>query len=326
MIGTGDLLQSQGYSCTVKTFKSLQQELDRSRGTEKLQKEFEEKLSSTANLSLDGARVLYFPNLGYDLPTIPWQAERERLSPNELKDGLKSLGAEVQIIERVTLESLEQQISQSEKQVLKIFARNPNAKFIFYGRSMGGLIAREVLKRNPEIHSQVQGFLLGGATPYGSVIADYKSRADVFHEVYKQSQSLFSNLIATAAAVRDSHLLRVLKASSRRLNLEQMSHTQFKPETETFSFPVVNLIFLPDTLESFFKNSPRSKSVDFVLLHMTMYGPTEGSAPLAHAVVESQKSATVFISKHNHLAFWEMSKDEALKLTSSALSLMRSVK
>jgi hypothetical protein len=316
------LLHSRGFHCTVKVFKDVHQSLNQARRTAHLQQNLTDKLATNQKADLTGMKVLYFPNLGYDLPTLPWEAERELLSPDELAQGLKSLGATVHVIDRVTVEPVQQQITQSEKMVLQILNMNPKTKFVFYGRSMGGLIAREILQRNPGIHKQVQGLLLGGATPYGSVIADYKSRADVFHEIYKQSQNLISSLVATSVAIFDSRLLRVLGASSRRLNLEQMSHRKFQPSIQNFAFPVINLVFLPDSLEEFFKKSPRSQNVDFVFLQMAMYGPTEGSAPIAHAIVESKQSSSIFLPQYNHLAFWEMSEAEALKLTSSALSLL----
>src|SRR5690606_38509009 len=73
------------------------------------------------------------------------------------------------------------------------------------------------------------------------------------------------------------------------------------------SMKVYNLVFLAPGYER------ATQGVDPVYTHMLSFGPTEGSAPLAGAAVDTTKSARVLYDL-DHLAFWKLSPREGLAL------------
>lgn len=180
---------------------------------------------------------------------------------------------------------------------------------------MGGMVLRELLERNANVRSYFTGAILMGATPWGSVIADFKSRSDLFDDNYLQREEVSeigASEIAKLHFLIPDHMAQLHASALRRNNIASMSHLNFKPRVFSEAFPVLNVIQLPDSLANYFQYSQEAKQVDPTFLLMSMYGPTEGSAPLAHAAWDTQKSARVFVSQFNHLGFWSLTPDQGV--------------
>jgi hypothetical protein len=373
------LLHHQGYDCVAKTYDEMSQDLNDQNNLGFAQDAFADKLEKLKNPSelsynffknklnqvlTKDHMIILFPNLGYDIPS---DLPREKLTMTEWKkknfyspsikqrfqDGyqeekkhVEPYGIRFETIERVTVESAEAQIADSEKKFIGVLhrelAKNPKTKFIIMGRSMGALVAREILQRNettkinnktlPEL---IETVIFMGGTPYGSVIADYKTRFDSHDENFQQLTSLKASIARLFLDLKsfftgvESHFERLIEAGRVRDNIKTMSFRNFnskKIELGTKSpYKVVNLIYLRPKIKGYFANSKLSEYTDPVFLHWTMYGPTEGSSPLSHAAWDTSKSVRIFLKSHNHLAGWNLTAEENINLLVKTLELSHEI-
>lgn len=354
-------LHLKGYDCAVKQFYAFSQSMNAS---SKAQETFENQLlgmgknssqrlkdfaQSKENFVSPNHVILFYPPLGYDLPS---KRPREQLTvekwkkPNfespSLKERFeKELGIKFELIERDTLENINShQIPKSMRRTIQLVEHHVNAnasvKFIVIGRSMGAYVAREVLEKlkdhkigNRRFSELVDSVLLIGGTPWGSVIADYKSRVDQHDEIFSKSKYGINSLVYGALKlfsfidIKDGRLKKIVETSRVRKNIESMSHRNFDAQQildgAKSDYKVLNVIFLKPEIKKYFENSPHTKEVDLVFLQWAMYGPTEGSAPLSHSSWDTQNSKRVFVKSHNHLGFWNLTPDEGLDLIVSAI-------
>lgn len=326
------LLLEKGYDCTAAAFSGLNASLNSERNYKAIQTNFAKNIQDFSKKPfaeiaplLKGRTILYFPHLGYDIPHPPWVKSGEQLRPNEAKKAFEKMGARVYVIERVTTSHRDIQIEDSWRHVQKILEieakkqKTANPKFLVFARSMGGMIAREVMMRHPELEKNVSTAILIGTTPWGSAIADYKFRADLFDDTFLRLNSAFFKALGTVGGVINKKLGRFQKESGRRVNFWSMSHFSFTPTLTDLNIPVLNVTALPASIRNYYNGSVKTPPVDLTFTHMAMYGPTEGSAPLAHAAWDTHRSARVVDGRLNHLAYWELSDQEGLSLWAASI-------
>lgn len=320
-----------GYICTVQTYKNISQEMNVAAGKETAQASFNELGSLTlpqlktlfkqefaAELADDSLKIAFIPQLSYEngmlsglFPYRLFSRETERTGYTFLQKEFRRLGADVKIIYRNSLAPLEEQVRETEAGLAEL-----DGPHLVISRSMGSRVMNEVKKR-AELGiasgtASVAAWYNVGGTPNGSVIADYKSRPDVFYRgVFPgvaDTLKLPVGLIAKDPRVVD-HLPLTIFAALDRANLPTMAHHErLNPAGDAASsMKVYNLIFLSPGYER------ATQNVDPVYTHMLSYGPTEGSAPLAGAAVDTTASARVFYDL-DHLAFWKLTPQEGLAM------------
>ncbi len=320
-----------GYLCTVKTYKDISQARNQSVGTAHNQAEFD----NLANMSLDQLKrvfrqefaqqisartmkIAFIPQLSYEngMLTGLWpyrwfMKQTEKTSYTFLQSELSRLGARVEIIYRNSMASLESQVQETEAGLARL-----NGPHLVISRSMGSRVMNEIRKREEQGLTNVSANIASsyniGGTPNGSVIADYKSRPDLFYRgVFPQVSETLNlpvGLIAMDPRVVD-HLGNTIYAALDRANLASMAHfSQLNaPGDANNTMKVYNLIFLSPGYQR------ATSGVDPVYTHMLSYGPTEGSAPLATAAVDTANSARVFYDL-DHLAYWKLTPQQGLAL------------
>lgn len=371
-------LHQDGYNCTARLYFEVSDKMNQSKNLASAQSIFEKSLQNIPSSTIETLpaevrtgdtyirnysfsvsvgqlkAIIFFPPLGYDLPVekpdtdgprelltmTEWHAKKSNIHYPSLSTRFMHLGIPLEVIHRVTLENVEDQIQSSQasfllnvEKYIKSKEFGPNTRFIVVGRSMGGYIAREVLARSKNIRLSngktvqqvVDVAVLIGATPFGSVIAHYKSRSDVYDDTYTKLgiPDYLHGLALFFLDIIKHKDKDTLKASLSSENVGSMSHTKhsvndIKKSTEE-PYKVLNVIMLKPTLEGYYNNAPNSEWVDPAFMFMSMFGPTEGSAPLTHASWDTSNSARVFVKTHNHLAFWELEPKEAMNVLMSSI-------
>lgn len=340
-----------GYTCTVQLYQRLS--VMKGLTSESEQALYENTLVSLKNKNLKEKKyaselikefkesvMVYVPQLGYELPPedigqalksllgLPPDPSfrNEQLAYQELKSFFRSQGIPFYVLKRISLDPMEKQVLDSANHLKTIlfkeqlpFKKHPK-KIIFLARSMGGLVTRLLLKTYPELQKFTKGVLMIGTTPYGSVIAEHKSRGDIHFLTVarkildKQPNKLISQFVPT------------LKASLLRPSLESMSSEKYQPQRdndEGLDYPVVNVIFLRKEANTYFETlGPKVPEVDLTFFNMLAYGPSEGSSPLTHASWDTPNSVRIFDFRLNHLGFWGQSSNEGLKIYEAALSVL----
>jgi hypothetical protein len=320
-----------GYVCTVKTYKTMAQELNVQTGRENAQAGFDSLASQdlkdlkklfketfATELKDKRMKIAFIPQLSYEngmltglFPYSLFMDQTEKTSYVFLKRELSRLGVDVEIIYRNSLASLDAQVKETEEQLAKL-----NGPHLVISRSMGSRVMNEIKKRSElgigiPLDNVASWFNIGG-TPNGSVIAEYKTRPDTFYRgVFPQvagTLKLPVGLIAKDPRVVD-HLPDTIYSALDRSNLKTMAHHE---ELNALGDPssalkIYNLVFLAPGYER------ATSGVDPVYTHMLSYGPTEGSAPLVGAAVHSTQSARVFYDL-DHLAYWKLTPNEGLAL------------
>lgn len=320
-----------GYLCTVQTYKTMSQELNTVAGKEFAQAGFDELAQMTLpqlktlfksefadELAEDKLKIAFIPQLSYEngmlsgiFPYRLFLDQTEKTGYTFLQRELGRLGANVKVIYRNSLAPLEAQVRETEEGLAEL-----EGPHLVISRSMGSRVMNEVKKR-AELGiangtASVAAWYNVGGTPNGSVIADYKSRPDVFYRAVfptvADTLKLPVGLIAKDPRVVD-HLPATIYAALDRANLPTMAHHEhLNPAGNNASaMKVYNLIFLAPGYER------ATQNVDPVYTHMLSYGPTEGSAPLAGAAVDTMASARVFYDL-DHLAFWKLTPQEGLAM------------
>ncbi|OYZ19568.1 MAG: hypothetical protein B7Y39_11810 [Bdellovibrio sp. 28-41-41] len=337
------LLHILGYDCTVTWYQWRSQKLNQAQNSvsraqsESSQKIYAKNLKEIQSVPLraqkawlQGETFILIPQLGYDIPDKPWAVERERLQYSEMRLALQKLGARLIVIPRSTIAHRTAQIRETTVALKKFIEadkkhyeiNNRTQTYYFLSRSMGAMVLREVLEQTPSLHPYVKAALSVGGTPYGSVIAEFKSRADIFDEVFYKTSNLIKDFVSDplgsvylgAKLGLDPQTKAFSQAVKYRQNYKSMSHFEFQPHRQNhLPFPVVNLIFLPLSLKNYYNGSARIAEVDFTFMHMMMYGPTEGSSPLSHAAWDTTRSQRIFDHEFNHLAFWQWDESTALR-------------
>jgi hypothetical protein len=318
-----------GYVCTAKTYKDMSQAMNTAAGLETAQSGFDElgsltlpqlkklfKTEFATELADDKLKIAFIPQLSYEngmlaglFPYRLFLNQTEKTGYTFLQNELGRLGADVKVIYRNSLAPLEEQVRETEAGLAEL-----DGPHLVISRSMGSRVMNEVKKR-AELGlangtASVAAWYNVGGTPNGSVIADYKSRPDVFYRgvfpTVADTLKLPVGLIAKDPRVVD-HLPATIFAALDRANLPTMAHHEaLNPAGDTASaMKVYNLIFLSSGYER------ATQNVDPVYTHMLSYGPTEGSAPLAGAAVDTTASARVFYNL-DHLAFWKLTPQEGL--------------
>jgi len=362
-------LHQWGYTCSTSLYYKFSQKLNSQKGFGKAQEIFDAQIAGFESVNSSNIQnqfgkvrskltknhvVIFFPPLGYDIPsdrpreqlTVSEWKKRDFYSPSMkqrfesgfLQNGVKvpGVGVPFELIERVTVEDLEtQQIPQSELLFMaaleKHILANSHAKFIVIGRSMGGLIAREVLSRTKnsmvrgkKVSDLVENVIFIGATPYGSVIADYKSRVDQHDPTFRQMNSFQVDIAHTFLDLqsfflgKESHFERLIEAGRNSQNVQKMSFKNYSiskiSESAQSPFNVLNAIFLKKSTKNYFEKATKSQDADYVFMHWAMYGPTEGSSPLSHASWDTSNASRVFVKNYNHLAYWNLTPEAGLNL------------
>lgn len=317
-----ELLIKNGWTCVADNFTTLSQTLN-----EKMNfSDSQSRLFELQKLSLTDLKVLFkkmfsegkskklklafVPQLSYengDLnKTFPYNLftkPTELTSYNFLKREFKKLGVEVSVIQRNSLSSLEDQVKETREAILKL-----EGEHVVISRSMGSRVVREIVAdNNSEINNKIKSWLNVGGTPHGSVIARYKAFPDVFYKNVIPSLSgalkLPVRLISKDPRIA-SHLEDTLLSAMVRSNLMSMAPVEARQLSES-QIPVLNAIFIRNDFQR------ATSQVDPVWLHMLQYGPTEGSALLSGAAVDTSQSMRLILDS-DHLAFWKYSKEEAL--------------
>jgi hypothetical protein len=344
------LFIQQGYDCTISLYKKQVLRLNGKK--QRLQSVYESsvKESETYDLfnknqtkslkKLKDTIVVYLPNLGYDIPPAnindvlkyfigkPPKPEvrNEILAYQELKSFFNKNHVPFYVLKRTSLSSVDNQVNQTLKNLRSVIAKeglfNPYSKkkILVLTRSMGGLIARLTLKKDPSVNKYIKGVILIGSTPHGSVIADYKSRGDInfFTITTRVKANFLNNTLA--------NIIPVLKAGLYRADLETMSHTNFQPLFDTdplHNYPIINLIFLREHAANYFETlGKKVADVDLTFLNMLTYGPTEGSSPLTHAAWDTPNSVRIIDTRLNHLGFWTLNSNQGLQIYEAILNVL----
>ena len=323
-------LFEQGYDCTISRFKAASQNLNSEKGFGSAQAMFEAARLNVKQVphakmnakALAGLHVAVFPQLAYDSPTT-----LERLSYPKLKKDLEALGATLDVVNRVSASPAAQQIADSRAALEKIVAKYPNSKILVLTRSMGGMVAREVLERNPNLLARVSGVVEIGSTPFGSVIADYKARGDAFDQNFIERHDWKEEAAVAALGWLKPEFKALHDAALKRNNIATMSFRLFSPAASSqknLDLPVVNVIQLPDSLGHYF-GFKQSVMVDPAMLLMSIYGPTEGSSPMTHAAWDTKHSVRVFAPEFNHLGFWGLDPDLATDYIIASLQTAKKI-
>jgi|GEM_PF-6124533 len=318
-----------GYICTVQTYKNISLELNTVAGKENAQSSFDDlgaltlpelkklfKQEFAVELAEDKLKLAFIPQLSYEngmlaglFPYRLFLNQTENTGYTFLQKEFRRLGVDVKVIYRNSLAPLEEQVRETEAGLAEL-----EGQHLVISRSMGSRVMNEVKKR-AELGlangtASVAAWYNVGGTPNGSVIADYKSRPDVFYRgvfpTVADTLKLPVGLIAKDPRVVD-HLPSTIFSALDRANLPTMAHHEdLNPAGDvTSTMKVYNLIFLSSGYER------ATQGVDPVYTHMLSYGPTEGSAPLAGAAVDTTASARVFYNL-DHLAFWKLTPQEGL--------------
>jgi hypothetical protein len=327
-----EALSLTGYDCTARIFREIVQERNGVSGLSQVQTSFRQALtedSSSVKKALNGflknRAVILVPQLGYDLPDGPFVAGTEKLKISHIEAYLSGSGARFYVARRNTLAHLRAQVATTKEEIKSILQREAaiqktrDPKVLYLSRSMGALVLRLSLEEDPVIRRAAAGVLMMGATPWGSTVAEYKSRMDQFDEIFSLLTNPMTVIGGVIGGIFDPKLRIVIEAAKHRENVASMSYRGFEPKTSELSVPTMNVVLLPPNLKQYFNGSRKIPPVDETFFQMVMYGPTEGSAPLWGATWDTKRSATVVYDRLNHLAFWELDIEEALQLWGSAL-------
>lgn len=344
------LFIQQGYDCTIGLYKKQVQKINGKK--QRLQAVYESsvKESETYDLfnknqtkslkKLKDTVVVYLPNLGYDIPPAnindvlkyflgkpaKLEARNEILAYQDLKSFFNKNHVPFYVLKRTSLSSVDNQVNQTLKTLRSVISREglispySKKKILVLTRSMGGLIARLTLKKEPSINKYIKGVILIGSTPHGSVIADYKSRGDInfFTITTRVKANFLNNTLA--------NIIPVLKAGLYRTDLETMSHTKFQPifdKDPQHNYPIINLIFLREHAANYFETlGKKVEDVDLTFLNMLTYGPTEGSSPLTHAAWDTPNSVRILDTRLNHLGFWALNSNQGLQIYEAILNVL----
>lgn len=323
-------LFDQGYDCTVSRFKAASWQLNREKNFGWAQALFDSERTAIAKIphdklpatTLAGLHIAAFPQLAYDTP-----APLEKLTYKKLKKDIEALGGTLDVVERISASSAQKQIVDSANAFAKIAAKYPKAKLLVLTRSMGGMVAREVLERYPNLRARVSGVVEIGSTPFGSVIADYKARGDAFDQNYIDRNDWKEILAINTIGRTNSHFRDLHFEALKRSNIATMSFRHFDPSASAarnLDLPVINVIQLPDSLGTYFRFK-EPVNVDPAMMLMSMYGPIEGSSPLTHAAWDTSKSVRLFTADFNHLGFWGLSPDLAMDYTVAILKTAKRI-
>ncbi|MES2962569.1 MAG: hypothetical protein V4760_01680 [Bdellovibrionota bacterium] len=323
-------LFDQGYDCTISRFKGASWNLNAEKNFPWAQSLFESERAQIAKIphkqlgssTLKGLHIAVFPQLAYDAPT-----PLEKLTYKKLKKDIEKLGGTLDVVHRISSSSAQRQIADSANAFAKIAAKYPRSKLLVMTRSMGGMVAREVLERFPNLRARVSGVVEIGSTPFGSVIADYKARGDAFDGNYIERNdwkeiAAINTIGWVKPEFRELHF-----EALKRNNIASMSFRLYDPAASSrknLDLPVVNVIQLPDSLGTYFRYKETVK-VDPAMLLMSMYGPVEGSSPLTHSAWDTAKSVRLFTSDFNHLGFWGLAPDLATDYTIAILKTAKRI-
>lgn len=322
-------LLQHGYVCTVKEIKKRSQVVNERNNFQNAQAEFDAlKTMSLPELKkmfrsvwadeikAKTAKLALLPQLSYENgvvgSTFPYSLfldVNEKTNYSYLRAELGKLGMQATVIQRNSLASMEEQVAQTERGLARL--KSPH---IVLSRSMGAMVMNTIKARAESGMGQglqnVRSWIDMGGTPGGSVIADYKSRPDFFYEVVygdgMRASSYPLCLIALDPRIPD-HIADTAYKALDRGNLPTMTHWTRVPMDPASTLPVLNLVFLAPGFER------ATSGVDPVYTHMLMYGPTEGSSPLARAFVDTRNSARIFYDL-DHLAFWKLTPQEGFAL------------
>ncbi len=324
-------LLDHGYRCTVAEYRRQSDAINVRNGTTGTQDVFDsiERMtlpqlkalfrSEWADEIRSGkAKIAFVPQLSYEngmlssaFPYSLFLNQTERTGYDFLVRELRRLGVRSTFIERNSLADIESQVLETEEGLARL-----NGEHIIISRSMGSKVMN-LVKRRAEARGaavpNVRAWLGVGGTPHGSVIADYKSRADTFYRgvwpaVYKAVNLPLRAIGRIDPRVPD-HVAETAFAALERPNLATMSHELDSVEGDdpTSTLKTMTVVFLAPGFER------ATSEVDPVYTHMLTYGPTEGSSPLAGAAVDTRNSARLFYDM-DHLAFWKLTPQQGLAL------------
>lgn len=316
---------SSGWKCIADNYISLSQNLNSEQGMGDAQA----KLSDLNKLNLpelkrlfretfkngingEKLKIAFVPQLSWENgalnTTFPYSLltdSTELTSYRFLIKEFKKLGIPASIIERNSLDSLDNQVKETQEKISKL--KSPH---LFISRSMGSRVMRELVAMNDAaIDSKISAWFNVGGTPHGSVIAQAKSHPDNFY--YGLVPSVLEGLKMPVRFIsRDpripNHIEATLYSALIRKNLSTMSPIEPRHMTES-NVPVLNAIFVRT-------DHVRAKpTVDPVWMHMLQQGPTEGSAPIHGAAADTAKSMRLIMGS-DHLAFWQYTPQEALAI------------
>jgi hypothetical protein len=335
-----DYFLQNGYLCTASEFKRLSQLLNQEHGRPTAIADFEstDSMSEADLVALvqklyekemksGAARLVFIPHLGYEETQLevffpyayldPAQGELELYS--YYQNRLRKIGFQAEIAHRDSATNLNGQI---QKTITHILALPAGAKYIAISRSMGSMVMNGIKKLAEEKQDpravlamqRIDSWLGVGGTPRGSVIAEYKSRPDVYYATVFPKLAGFANLpfeLVNLDPRITSNLPETFREGLIRKNIPTMSFrntlTQPTAAEALSSFPILNVVFLTPSFHR------ATDHVDVVYTDMMMYGPTEGSTRLADAAVDAPNSARLFYPL-DHLAFWSLSKAEGFKV------------
>lgn len=326
-VGWHNYLLTNGYECASEDFKSRAIEMNQD---QLAQQKFEVAVASpSVEVNLRGLNIAYIPPLAYertDLRTkIPYKwffkDAGERLTVQDFKRRMESLGANVKVIHRLSTGPLERQIEQSLRQLKEFDEETKDSGgFVAVTRSMGAMVMTAIMLDHAAELPNLKKIVHVGGTTYGSVIAEYKSRFDHF---------LQATIKPNIGAVPLIEWIDIFDDLDPRIN----NHIDdffiagfFRGNTATMSFknplvqdrkqqiipvPIVNVILLPP------KEENRVISTDPVFQNMAAYGPTEGSGRFVDVISQGSSTTNLVYSDLGHLAFRNLTKDQAIHLYQS---------
>ncbi len=342
-----------GHNCVAKMYKSSSLKIGKSSFYQSaFDKELSKSLDDYNKNSLKGLRIVIIPSFVYEkryafrVPIIGKMvhgqqvdnkpSQKEKITMNQLCKRLKRFGVKsCKVIHRVTTQSLEKQAKDTWEGLEKEIKRD--RPFIILAQSAGSQVLNYILENysDADLLSLKDGGLKGifnvGGTPRGSSIPRFKMAPDHFigdelKRIFKDANgaSRFARfgagLLAFFAPNTSPKAMKrfweLLRNSLNLDNIEKLASTNpdtlFNPNVlDDLSFnssvPIYNLISLVDDLRDL------TPSTDPVLLHQLMYGPSEGSSPLADTSIEGLDSHRIFYNR-DHLAFFNAMTDDELLL------------
>lgn len=334
-----EMLLLHGYDCMALLYGEVAAKMNADAGHSNIQDTFQglvhnwtPREEAELESKIQNQAFVLVPQLGYDFPSGPFGGGTEKLDTGYMKEAFTKLGARFYVVNRTSVDEMDRQVETSLKNLDEILReeariqRKKSPHVYFLARSMGGMVLRLMLERRPELQAQANGALLLGSTPWGSVIAEFKSRMDKFDEVYVGLSNPISIVVSGIAGAFDKSLSALTQSGGQRLNIRSMSHRNYQPKAATdLNVPVFNVVLLPPSIRDYYNGSSLIAGGDPTFLIMSMYGPTEGSSPLAHASLDTAHSLRVIDGRLNHLSFWELEKPKAMELWwASLLTAMRS--
>lgn len=325
-------LLHDGYDCTVKLYQKVAKHLNASVSQRPAQEDFSGHLQSwtpqaknSLKEKLQGQAVILVPQLGFDIPSSPFSPPTEKLDFDYLQTSFQAIGARFYVVQRTSLASVIEEVRESTANLDKILAqeailqKTKTPKIYFMARSMGGLVLRLMIEQQPKLRAQTKGIVLIGSTPFGSSVAEFKSRMDAYDQEYVQIANPLTETAETVAGFFNPSLRAVVEDGGQRRNVESMAFSHYTPKQDLgIDIPVLNVLLIPPRVTDYFNGSTRVAGVDLTFLQMAMYGPTEGSSPLASASWDTQRSLRLIDGRLNHLSFWEWEKPKAMELWFSA--------